>query len=203
MSVNGAEVPAELESFGVKSTDKIPTDGSLHLIASRNALSAPAQLSTLAGAIKAGGFIILREDKSPDNQKLSVVEKAGLVHVATQTGAKGVIVLLRKPLQGVDLPAITVRVNGTKFEWVELLKNALIVSEKEGRKVYVVAEGEEISGVVGMINCLKQEPGGVNLRYFFHSNPAFFLIPSRDGILRRFFGAKDFLLYSMSKIDCF
>jgi len=164
MSINGAEVPAELESFGVKSTDKIPADGSLHMIVSRDVLSTPAQLTTLAGAIKAGGFIILREDKTPDNQKLSVVENAGLMHVATQTGANGIIVLLRKPLQGVDLPAITVRVNGTKFEWVELLKNAMLVSEKEGRKIYVVAEGEEISGVVGMINCLKQEPGGVNLR---------------------------------------
>jgi len=165
MSVNGAAVPAELESFGVKSTDKIPSDGSLHLIVSRDVLSgASVQLSTLVGAIKAGGFVLLREDRALDNQKLSLVEKSGLVHVATQEGANGVLVLLRKPLEGADLPAIVVRVNGTKFEWVELLKNALLVSEKEGRKIFAVCEGEEINGIVGMVNCLKQEPGGANLR---------------------------------------
>ncbi|XP_059470308.1 fatty acid synthase [Neocloeon triangulifer] len=168
MALNGADVPAELEPFGVKSTDKIPADSTLHMIVSRNVLlGAPAQLPILAGAIKAGGFVILREDKAVDNQKLSLIEKAGLQFIATQSGSKGFIVLLRKPLEVTDIPALVVRANGTKFEWVEQLKNALLSSEKEGRKVFVVSEGEEISGVVGMINCLKQEPGGVNLRCIF------------------------------------
>jgi fatty acid synthase, animal type len=183
MSVVGAQVPAELESFGAKASEKFPADGSLHLIVSRNVLSgAPSQLTPLSAAIKAGGFILLREEKIPDNQKITLIEKSGLVHVATHAGNTGFIVLLRKPLEGTDLPAITVRVNGTKFEWVELLKNALLVSEKEGRKVFAVCEGEDTNGIVGMINCLKQEPGGVNLRCVY--------IP-QNGALPKFQSATD------------
>ncbi|CAB3365146.1 Hypothetical predicted protein [Cloeon dipterum] len=168
MVLNGAAVPADLEPYGVKSSDKIPADASLHLIVSRKVLSNDsAQLPVLASAIKAGGFILLREEKAVDPQKKPVIEKAGLQLIACQTNSKGIFVLLRKPLETNDLPPTIVRVNGTKFEWVEELKKAMQISEKEGNKVYVISEGEETNGIVGMINCLKQEPGGVNLRCIF------------------------------------
>lgn len=38
-------------------------------------------------------------------------------------------------------------------------------SETEGKKVLVVCQGEPLCGVVGMMNCIKQEPGGNNVRW--------------------------------------
>lgn len=37
-------------------------------------------------------------------------------------------------------------------------------SETENEKIIIVSQGEKTSGIVGMVNCLKQEPGGTNIR---------------------------------------
>jgi fatty acid synthase len=50
------------------------------------------------------------------------------------------------------------------FNWVESLKSALKESETEGKKVMLVCQGDIQCGVVGLMNCIRQEPGGSNVR---------------------------------------
>jgi fatty acid synthase len=154
MSVLGATVPTELETLGVHVADKLPSD--LHLAVARNLTN----MDTLVSALKPGGFLIVRD---AENDALLEAVKSGLIHVATQTSPDGKLVLLRKE---VAVPAPTVIfVKNTNFEWVEDLREALQSSERgETSHVLVVSEEEETSGVLGLVNCLKQEPGGTNLR---------------------------------------
>lgn len=73
--------------------------------------------------------------------------------------------LLITLLQIADLPSpVVINITEKHFNWVEPLKEALKQSESEGKHVLLVAQGEELLGLVGMVNCLKQEPGGNNLR---------------------------------------
>ncbi len=47
---------------------------------------------------------------------------------------------------------------------MEEVKVALVESEKDGSKILIVAQ-EETNGLLGLVNCLTKEPGGVNLRF--------------------------------------
>nr|CAD7446740.1 unnamed protein product [Timema bartmani] len=60
---------------------------------------------------------------------------------------------------------VVVEVTEKNYSWVERLKLTLKQSESEGQKVLVLAQGENMSGIVGLVNCIKQEPGGNNVRY--------------------------------------
>lgn len=170
MSVIGSTVPAELEPLGVKSVANLVTDASLHLVATRdllNDVNLVQKLTDMSAAVKLGGFVLLREDSIPDKKQLSVVEKSNLVLVAIQPDDKGVLVLLRKPLEASSLPTKVMKITSTKFDWVEELRDVLQASEKTPQRILLVSEGEETSGIIGLINCLKQEPGGTNLRYVY------------------------------------
>jgi fatty acid synthase len=57
-----------------------------------------------------------------------------------------------------------IQVTDKHFNWVESLKSALKQSETEGKKVMLVCQGDPLCGVVGLMNCIKQEPGGSNVR---------------------------------------
>jgi fatty acid synthase len=60
---------------------------------------------------------------------------------------------------------VILRVSSENFDWVEPLKTELATcqSAPETRRVWLLAETYS-SGVVGMVNCLRQEPGGDKLR---------------------------------------
>ncbi|CAG2053808.1 unnamed protein product, partial [Timema podura] len=66
---------------------------------------------------------------------------------------------------------VVVEVTEKNYSWVERLKLTLKQSESEGQKVLVLAQGENMSGIVGLVNCIKQEPGGSNVRCVFLQDP--------------------------------
>lgn len=97
---------------------------------------------------------------------LSKLASMNLQVVSTQLTDTKLYILLRKISQ-VPNDAIVLKVTETNFSWVESLKEAMKKSEAEGTRIYLYTQGEETTGLVGMVNCLKQEPGGGNLRSVF------------------------------------
>nr|ARI45075.1 fatty acid synthase [Leptinotarsa decemlineata] len=119
-------------------------------------------LENALASLKPGGFILLEELKCPiDTEKF-----AGLEIVSKQLSDMKVYILLRKPIM-VPADATVIQVTENNFSWVEPLKETMKQAETDGRKIYVYVQGEELAGLVGMVNCLKQEPGGSNLRSIF------------------------------------
>lgn len=60
-----------------------------------------------------------------------------------------------------------INITEKNFSYVEEVKKALVKSESEGEKFLFVCENEETTGAVGFMNCVKQEPGGANVRLLF------------------------------------
>ncbi|XP_051968369.1 fatty acid synthase-like [Xyrauchen texanus] len=87
------------------------------------------------------------------------------------------VVMLRKSFYGSALflcrrqppqkQPITISVDPTDYKWVETLKNTL--AESSNSPVWLMAT-QGHNGVVGMVNCLRQEPGGNRIRCSFVSN---------------------------------
>ncbi|XP_046659342.1 fatty acid synthase isoform X2 [Homalodisca vitripennis] len=163
---NAPELYAALtEPLGAKSTKKDAAAGALeancHLAVGADVAQSPA-VASLVESVKAGGFVLLEE--SPDIPD-AALKATGLEVVAKVKAERRAYVLLRKV---VDQPTpVVISVTEKNFSWVETLKEALKQSEAEGKHVLLVSQGEETLGLVGMMNCIKQEPGGNNVRAVF------------------------------------
>ncbi|XP_049809979.1 fatty acid synthase isoform X1 [Schistocerca nitens] len=166
-SANPDLFASTVEPLGVKMVTKNissePVDQNCHIVVGTGILQRPAGvLDNMVASLKEGGFILLEESRS-------VVESCRLPDdwelVARQDTGLHSFVLLRKPM--VSDYAVQIQVTEKNFDWVEPLKSAMKQSETEGTKILIVCCGENQCGIVGMINCIKQEPGGNNVRCVF------------------------------------
>lgn len=119
-------------------------------------------LNNAVASLKEGGFILIEELKgSVDMSKLSDLEL-----ISKQITDMKVYLLLRKPIR-VPQDATVIQITEKNFDWVEPLKDEMKQAENDGRKIYLYVQGEKLTGLVGMVNCLKQEAGGGNIRSVF------------------------------------
>ncbi|KAL3275414.1 hypothetical protein HHI36_020177 [Cryptolaemus montrouzieri] len=140
-----------------------PIDQNVHLVVCADLLAHNnfKVLENAAASLKEGGFVLLEEPKTQFN--LTKLASIGLQVISTQISDTKCYYLLRKITQ-MPSDAIVLKITEKNFSWVEPLKDAMKKSETEGTRIYVYVQGEELAGLVGMINCLKQEPGGSNIR---------------------------------------
>uniref|UniRef100_A0A672GZY7 Fatty acid synthase n=1 Tax=Salarias fasciatus TaxID=181472 RepID=A0A672GZY7_SALFA len=147
-------------------------------------------VANLASGVRRGGFVLLHTllkgdtlgetvaflCSSAHNHKHhglltqaeweTVFEAASLSLVALRRSFYGsAIFLCRRRTSG--QPPVFLPVDGSDYQWVETLKTLL--AEASDRPVWLTASRPH-SGVVGMVNCLRQEPGGHRIRCAFVSN---------------------------------
>ncbi|XP_039292597.1 fatty acid synthase-like [Nilaparvata lugens] len=104
------------------------------------------------------------------------IKQTGLAVISRLTTCNKIFALLRKAAQK-PRPTI-IEVSEKNFDWVERLKKASKSSESNGKQYLIVCQGEKTCGLVGMMNCIRQEPGGCNFRTVFIQDttaPAFSL----------------------------
>ncbi|PIK47822.1 putative fatty acid synthase [Apostichopus japonicus] len=68
-----------------------------------------------------------------------------------------------------------IEVSSEKYDWVEEVKDSLVKSQDpatETGRIWLVADGQHYNGIVGMVNCLRQEDGGKNIRCIFNASSA-------------------------------
>ncbi|XP_054986055.1 fatty acid synthase [Sorex araneus] len=126
-----------------------------------------------------GGQRFLSQDQW---EKLFVGAKLHLV--AQKTSFYGSALFLCRRLAPQDSP-ILLPVDDTSFHWVDSLKSML--ADASPRPVWLTAVGCGTSGVVGMVNCLRKEPGGHRVRCILVSNlsdesPVPALEPGSEGL---------------------
>ncbi|XP_030383313.1 fatty acid synthase [Scaptodrosophila lebanonensis] len=115
-----------------------------------------------------GGFLLLEESASFYNSTgLNLIRKKGLIAVLEQSyGSDRVLVLARKAQNSKDRQATIVNIASANFKWVTELKSALVKALADQRIVYIISQGEPNSGALGLMNCLRREPGGNLLRLY-------------------------------------
>lgn len=152
--------------------------------------STKTTLNDLAKVVKDDGFILLMERThvTPAEMFLAVVTEQSLVErqedrIEKACAELGLAVvskksdcvtassyLLRKVVkkEAEDQAVIVVK---DDFEWVTELKEKVKEYQEKptGHNIWVVSERNPLSGVMGAIKCLRQEPGGASLRCLFNA----------------------------------
>ncbi|XP_006869546.1 PREDICTED: fatty acid synthase [Chrysochloris asiatica] len=141
-------------------------------------------IRNMAAALKEGGFlllhVLLREHMlgetvtfltgghllSQDEWE-DLFSAASLCLVGLKRSFYGSALFLCRRPTSPESP-IFLPVEDTSFRWVDSLKN--ILADGSSRPVWLTATGCTTSGVVGLVNCLRKEPGGHRVRCVLVSN---------------------------------
>jgi fatty acid synthase, animal type len=156
-----------------KDASKGPIEQNCHLAIGYDLLTVgngDAVLKNLKDSVKDDGFVLLDELQSA-YKKVKILTnntftKNNLTVISEQVVENRVVLLIRQPTNLNDRDKQIVRVTENNFNWVEELKESLIASQT-GKFTYIVCEGEELFGAVGLMNCIKNEAGGRLARMFF------------------------------------
>lgn len=105
---------------------------------------------------------------------LEAAKKAKLVLISKKTDKSGCVLLLfRKLDDGIKLEEqqyLHIE-HGKHSQWLEPLKKLLndvkskTTTESLNKNIWLIANGSCFNGIVGMINCLRKEPGGERVRF--------------------------------------
>ncbi|XP_063375221.1 fatty acid synthase-like [Cydia amplana] len=165
--IDAPDYSTVMNSLGVKVSDRKVADGGLekecHLVMGADVLSQPELLSALAAASL--GFVLLEEQVDLfDKWDKAMVEKGLTLVSRTRTGSREYILLRRTT----TLPStrIILEARDDDFQWVDQLKDAMKRVQTEHLRVYVWSR-EHGSGVLGLGTCLRREPGGDKIRFYY------------------------------------
>uniref|UniRef100_A0AAY5EZH5 Fatty acid synthase n=1 Tax=Electrophorus electricus TaxID=8005 RepID=A0AAY5EZH5_ELEEL len=194
-----APLQSSLEEKGISSAQWDPEQGpaagalaAADLVVCNCAAAGPvaspgALLDNLASAAREGGFVLLHTLLKGDplgemvafltslDSQSRLLTQAEWEKLFEQSSLN--LVMLKKSFYGSVLflgrrqtpekRPMAVPVDSTDYTWVESLKSTL--AEESDKPVWLTAT-QGHNGVVGMVNCLRQEPGGSRVRCAFVSN---------------------------------
>lgn len=163
---------------------KLSTQNNCLIIISSNCFD---RKQFVEGALKCfserGGYLVSRESKSFN---LSIaIEKCPtgfqLISIIPTTIDDEKIVLLQRSKKRTIVAGLDAVVNITtnkdsteNYEWLDVLKTAV----KDSKNVIAVADNNQRSGIVGLVNCIRKEPDGTKVSCVFVDDnraPAFSL----------------------------
>uniref|UniRef100_A0A336MQ27 Fatty acid synthase n=1 Tax=Culicoides sonorensis TaxID=179676 RepID=A0A336MQ27_CULSO len=127
-------------------------------------------LKSLVNSIKENCFVLLEETVTSYRNKSqldSMLNECNLQVIMSQTCDQKVYVLLRQKLDLTQRKTQVLLLTERNFNWVDDLKKSFANAEETQTYTYLVVQGEELFGAVGLMNCIKNEAGGKYARLYF------------------------------------
>ncbi|XP_037959865.1 fatty acid synthase [Teleopsis dalmanni] len=148
-----------------------PVEQNCHFIFAMDILARPdtVSLENSIATIRENGFVVFDESVNSFTKTGRIaLQKQGFIVVQEQTyGASRVIVVGRRVLDLSERNCTVVKITEKNFNWLDDLKTALTSAAQDEQYIYVVCQGEELFGAVGLMTCIKNENGGKFARLVF------------------------------------
>ncbi|XP_019551217.3 fatty acid synthase-like [Aedes albopictus] len=146
-----AKAEMELDNVTVKLEKLSDQSNQLFLITDSN-WSEPNFLKGAVGRLVDGGFIVIREKINFNLDDLELPDELNMI-ASFRVDQEETYICLQRKIKGFnDTPAI-LQVDSTDFSWLAPLKQAVKL-----RPVILFSQNDSVSGVVGLVNCIRKEP---------------------------------------------
>ncbi|XP_072750344.1 fatty acid synthase-like [Anoplolepis gracilipes] len=147
----------------ISQSAKLSKDDNAILVAGLNLLTNEKSeiLKEILSALKNGGFLLTRGQSLTRNE-LTNAKRHDLEIVLEKRTKIEHIVLLKKRESSKKKTEI-IFVNNYEFSWLEQLKSILNIENNVAR-IILVGEKDSECGLIGLVNCLRREPGGELIR---------------------------------------
>ncbi|XP_049870464.1 fatty acid synthase-like [Pectinophora gossypiella] len=134
------------------SNKKIIGETNTVLFIGANLLKRSKVLSEGTSTLRNDCFVLSRETILPDIARLSLMYDYVTEHF---TGSE-YLILLRKKRNCKVAKYIEIVTKDHTYSWIDKVKGDM----KDGRKIVLYNQNEKINGLLGLVNCLRKEPGG-------------------------------------------
>ncbi|XP_021929696.1 fatty acid synthase-like isoform X3 [Zootermopsis nevadensis] len=152
---------ADLNKTGIKVKEhELENEQNCTLVIASNILPHGQLLQTTVSALADGACILTREKLET---KTTFTNGVRLEVVFEKTLKDEKLLLLRKGVV-VENP-IVIHVTTHNYDWLPQVQTAIGSNSK--RHIILVAQGEPLSGIVGLVNCIRKEPGCDFVRCYF------------------------------------
>ncbi|XP_029725313.1 fatty acid synthase [Aedes albopictus] len=146
-----AKTEMEQDNVTVKLEKLSDQSNQLFLITDSN-WSEPNFLKDAVGGLVDGGFIVVREKINFNLDDLELPDELNMI-ASFRVDQEETYICLQRKIKGFhDTPAI-LQVDSTDFSWLAPLKQAVKL-----RPVILFSQNDSVSGVVGLVNCIRKEP---------------------------------------------
>jgi fatty acid synthase len=142
----------------IVSDSKLTSFKNAFMLIKSNCLSDKSFLQSVVAILQCGGFVIARESNEINLQILNEIPSEFTLIALVPTENETIIMLQCRKKIASQTQKI-VRVTSQNYDWLDVLKSSM----KEG-PVIAYSEKEEFSGIVGLVNCIRKEPNGLNLK---------------------------------------
>lgn len=157
-----SQASREFEKIKVHS-EHISTLKDCTIVIGTNLLSSKCNnANEIIPSISLGGYLLSQEDKNfciNDNKSINLPH---LCNIAQFKTTNQLFVLYRKIKVDDNNPTI-INISSTnktdQFSWLAEIKDCI----KYSKKTIIVAQNSDISGIVGLVNCLRKEKNGQNI----------------------------------------
>ncbi|KDR18643.1 hypothetical protein L798_06624, partial [Zootermopsis nevadensis] len=156
---------ADLDMTGIKVEDrKLMGEQNCLLVIASNMLLHAEVLQTAGSALADGACILSREN--PDTDSVGN-DHFGFEIVFQKTLRDEKLVLLRKGTVMVN--PVVIHVSAQNYDWLSQIQ--AVIGGNSKRRIILVAQGEPLNGILGLVMCIRKEPGGESIRCVFILDP--------------------------------
>jgi len=119
-------------------------------------------------ALEDNGYLLVRQQSITNEDLINITKAHGLVVILEKCTKDNHIILLKKIEKSIKKTEV-IRVNNYEFSWLEELKTILNKEMEWHNSARIILVGEKDSecGLLGLVNCLRREPGGELIRGMF------------------------------------
>lgn len=147
----------EIEHVKVEDAE-LKTQTNCHYIIAKNCLNDAEMLEQLQNSLTKDGFLILREDRNLLWSEIKCPDGFNLISLI-KVPTEALLMLKRASLEIPERNVVTIKSKDMSFEWLDSLRAEV----KKGITI-AVEQKEMESGLLGLANCIRREPGGKVLR---------------------------------------
>ncbi|XP_055593803.1 fatty acid synthase-like [Uranotaenia lowii] len=156
--------PIQLENVAVKPESFGELSNILFLVTENN-LANPQFIQSAIGCLESDGYVLLREKIDSKIMNFSLPDQFDLI-ATFLVDTEEIFTLLRLKSKFVSETPVPIQINSSSLDWLAEVKQSA-----KTRPLVLYSQNDSISGVIGLVNCIRKEPGAQNVRCVFIDDP--------------------------------
>lgn len=140
---------------------RINSFNNVNIVIASELLISSEILETISNQIADRGFVVSREKSSCD-LRLEGSLPVGYQIIASIPGNGELIVIMQYFKKQPTIPDKIVKMTSKNYDWLQALRKSI-----QTGPILAYAEKEELSGLIDLVNTIRKEPNGLNLKCFF------------------------------------
>lgn len=163
-NINVLSPTQTLEIPGITFSNKtLSNESECLLVIAKNITGKAQMIASALNVLVSGGFLVARELKDFDVSKLNSPDIEIILHHYL---ADEEIILIKKPKKEKLNTVVDISANADNLDWLPLLQKAV----KYDPNTLILSQTNELSGILGLVNCIRREPSMENVRCIFISD---------------------------------